>query len=137
MRCGFRIAPIALAATALLAAPLACAKESLPPSGRELFVRHCASCHGLSGTGDGPLASRLVKPPADLTALRQRNGGRFDHAAVMAVIDGRRDVVEHGPREMPVWGAIFEKRLEDEPYGSYTTLLHARALADYVESIQR
>ena len=29
----------------------------------------------------------------------------------MMVIDGSREVAEHGPRDMPVWGAVFTKEL--------------------------
>ncbi len=120
-----------------LLAGVGCARAKAPPSGQEMFARHCASCHGLSGTGDGPLADTLHKRPADLTALARKSGGVFDHPGVMQIIDGRRAVREHGPREMPVWGAVFEADLAGEPYGAYTALLHDRALADYVQSIQR
>ncbi len=34
--------------------------------GRLLFSKHCAACHGEGGLGDGPLAKRLSKPPANL-----------------------------------------------------------------------
>ena len=37
-------------------------------AGIELFAAHCASCHGAGGHGDGPLATNLPLPPADLTA---------------------------------------------------------------------
>lgn len=36
-------------------------------SGRELFVEHCTTCHGAGGLGDGALAAKLPKPPADLS----------------------------------------------------------------------
>lgn len=35
--------------------------------GRELFEIHCASCHGLSGRGDGPSAALLHPPPRNLS----------------------------------------------------------------------
>jgi mono/diheme cytochrome c family protein len=39
--------------------------------GRALYVRHCATCHGDAGRGDGPLArlhaQRTSRPPYDLT----------------------------------------------------------------------
>jgi hypothetical protein len=55
----------------------------------------------------------------------------------MSIIDGKRAVAEHGPREMPVWGAVFEDELRGEHYASYTALLHSRALCDYLRSIQQ
>jgi cbb3-type cytochrome c oxidase subunit III len=35
------------------------AREGVPADGRKLFVRHCASCHGFEGRGDGPTAAVL------------------------------------------------------------------------------
>ncbi|MCU0797659.1 MAG: cbb3-type cytochrome c oxidase subunit II [Akkermansiaceae bacterium] len=40
-------------------------KVSLADGGA-LFAVHCAVCHGAGGRGDGPLAMRFAKPPADL-----------------------------------------------------------------------
>jgi mono/diheme cytochrome c family protein len=115
-----------------------CAHEQVAhPSGEVLYHRYCASCHGVAGKGDGPLAASLRKSPTDLTTLAQRAGGRFDEAAVMAVIDGKRLVAEHGPREMPVWGAVFDEELKDQPYTQYTGLLRAQVLADYLRTIQQ
>lgn len=33
-------------------------------SGRELYKRNCSQCHGLFGSGDGPLASNFNPPPS-------------------------------------------------------------------------
>lgn len=107
------------------------------PAGREVYLRHCASCHGEAGRGDGPVASSLQRAPADLTAIAQRGGGSFDEVRVMQVIDGRSLVAEHGTRDMPVWGIVFEDELEGEPYAGYTSLLRSRNLTDYLRSIQR
>ena len=80
-----------------------CTREQPPhPTGVALCRRYCESCHGPAGKGDGPVAASLQRPPADLTTLAQRAGGRFDESVVMAVIDGRRAVAARGPREMPV-----------------------------------
>lgn len=35
--------------------------------GRQLFEQHCVACHGPGGLGDGPLAKRLPRPPANLS----------------------------------------------------------------------
>lgn len=35
--------------------------------GMQMFPELCADCHGAGGLGDGPLASTLPKPPADLS----------------------------------------------------------------------
>jgi mono/diheme cytochrome c family protein len=115
----------------------ACARDtSADANGRELYLRFCASCHGVEGRGDGPLAASLTKPPTDLTKLAARNGGRYDERAVMAAIDGRRQVAAHGTRDMPVWGAIFEEEGRGEPYPAYHALLQSRLLLDYLGTIQ-
>ena len=106
------------------------------PTGQVLYLRHCASCHGESGRGDGPVAASLQKQPTDLTTIAKREGGRFDEARVMQFIDGQQLVLAHGPREMPVWGAVFTEELEGQRNAAYVVLLHARSLTDYVRSIQ-
>jgi len=106
-------------------------------TGERLYRRYCASCHGESGRGDGPLAASLAPPPSDLTRLATRAGGKFDEIAVMMAIDGRRTVAMHGPREMPVWGAVFAEKHVGEPFAMYGPTLDARALADYLRTIQR
>jgi mono/diheme cytochrome c family protein len=76
--------------------------------GRTLYVRYCASCHGRSGRGDGPVASALGEKPIDLTQLATQHGGTFPFVDVCEAIDGTRTVRAHGVSEMPVWGEIFE-----------------------------
>jgi len=112
--------------------------EPAPPSpgGEALYRRYCASCHGLTGRGDGPVARTLSPPPADLTQLAKKAGGDVDEARLISFIDGRRWVKAHGPREMPVWGAVFDEELKDQLYTEYTGLLQSRALVDYILSMQ-
>jgi mono/diheme cytochrome c family protein len=75
--------------------------------GKVEYETSCASCHGLAGKGDGPLARALVSQPSDLTTLAERNGGVFLAQRVHAIIDGRAAVEAHGPREMPVRGREY------------------------------
>jgi len=114
----------------------ACTPPDSEPGGRLLYLRHCAACHGETARGDGPVAASLVKPPPDLTQIAARNEGRFDRREVLRMIDGRTLVAAHGSREMPVWGAVFEDELSERPYPAYTTLLHTKSLAEYLERIQ-
>lgn len=47
--------------------PNAPPKKEVPKhAGQELFMQHCAHCHGKSGQGDGPTARFLSPVPADL-----------------------------------------------------------------------
>lgn len=75
--------------------------------GKEDFETYCASCHGESGRGDGPIAEFLALEAADLTKLARKNGGSFPSERVAQIIDGRQEVKVHGPRDMPVWGDWF------------------------------
>ncbi len=114
-----------------------CVDEQVDPlTGAQLYLRHCASCHGVQGKGDGPLAITLRGKPSDLTQLARNAGGRFDETAVMMTIDGRRAVAAHGPREMPVWGVIFQEQHVGEPFAVYRVAVEGQALADHLRSIQ-
>jgi len=104
--------------------------------GAALFRDHCASCHGSLGRGDGPVATSLKVPPADLTQLAARNGGAFPDAEVASFIDGRFELDAHGTREMPIWG----RRLA-EPIAGGTGDEVARGqiqiLVEYLKTIQQ
>jgi len=130
--------PLALVAPLLLAAVGACVDTHTEEvRGTELYRRYCASCQGVDGLGDGPLAASLSPKPADLTTVAKRNGGKFDETAVMMTIDGRLPVIQHGPRDMPVWGAVFAEQHVGKPFAIYGATLHARALGDYLRRIQK
>lgn len=75
--------------------------------GSELFGLHCASCHGIGATGDGPMAGVMLVEPANLTTLTARHDGVFPVARVVTRIDGRDPLVSHGS-DMPVYGWFFE-----------------------------
>jgi len=114
----------------------ACGDETIaPPSGEELYLAYCASCHGRDGRGGGPVAEVLERRPSDLTGLAAR--GHFDEANLIEIIDGRRVVSAHGTRQMPVWGPIFESELEGEDAVSQRTArLRTGLLVEYLRSIQ-
>lgn len=104
-----------LIAAATLAFGLASAQER-PDAGRYTFLELCASCHGKSGRGDGPMVQQLRRVPTDLTQLAKEHGGVFPSLRVLNSIDGRSapQVGPHGAREMPVWGTVLRS---PEPQG--------------------
>ena len=109
-----------------LVLPLAgCIAADSVPTGAALYRRHCASCHGVSGRGDGPAAGSLTVRPTDLTQLRT------SVQDLMQVIDGRTAVQAHGSSEMPVWGEVFEQIHLDGDHAKRIALLQVQALADY------
>lgn len=71
------------------------------------FRSYCASCHGVNGGGDGPVAEVLKVRPADLTRIALRNGGAFPVEAVYKKIEGLDMPPAHGTKQMPVWGIWF------------------------------
>ena len=77
------------------------------------YESNCASCHGLTGKGDGPLSRIYLTTPTDLATLARRNGGVFPAQRVYEIIDGRQEVEAHGPRAMPVWGQDYRKEAPD------------------------
>jgi mono/diheme cytochrome c family protein len=106
--------------------------EALVAGGKDLFLRRCASCHGESGKGDGPTASALKNPPADLTTISLKHGGQFPRAEMIRFIDGERPVPAHGPRHMPVWGEVFREEKSDSE-----ARMRLHALVAFLESLQQ
>jgi len=82
-------------------------KSTSPVSGKEMFANYCTSCHGTDAKGDGPAASALKTPPANLTALSQKNGGKFPSMRIASILRGDSDLSAHGSKDMPVWGPLF------------------------------
>ena len=69
------------------------------------YERHCAACHGLSGQGDGPMATLLAVPVPDLTILAARADGTLPVARTVSIIEGDAVLRGHGSA-MPVFGPI-------------------------------
>ncbi len=112
-------------------------------TGRLDFRRYCAQCHGMSATGNGPVAPALKKKPANLTLLSKNNGGVFPDKEVRDFIDGTKTSMSHGTRAMPIWGDAFRMRTASEAgasVGGGLTQAEVQSkinrLVDYVKSIQ-
>lgn len=79
--------------------------------GEEEFMNSCAVCHGVGGKGGGPIVDFLKEPPADLTQIRKKNGGRFPMQRIYdLIIDAGRNRA-HGNRDMPVWGDRYAQEV--------------------------
>lgn len=76
--------------------------------GEVQFIDNCSLCHGSSAKGDGVFAKLLTIETPDLTQLKKNNNGHFPYREVYLMIDGREEVVLHGPRYMPIWGDRFK-----------------------------
>ncbi len=135
MRQSDRVRTCVLAgAMALSIALPAAAADKKDFDGRALFEANCASCHGLTGNGDGPSAKSLEAELKPLSTLTQRSGG-FPEDYVRRVIDGREELRAHRKGAMPVWGTYFRMRHDGiAPDASTETII--QFLVEYVRSLQ-
>lgn len=101
--------------------------------GKIIYERYCASCHGVTGRGDGTVAPELRVPPTDLTRLAEKAGGRFPEEGVTRSVDGRRTIRVHGTGDMPVWGEVFTRTEGTE---SLTVDSALRRVVHYIWSLQ-
>ena len=101
-------------------------------SGKEMFERHCALCHGLDGTGSGSLAGAMKLVPADLTRLAAKNNGEFPANKVADVVRNGGAVLGHGSTAMPAWGNYFAEK--GQPKVAKERIAE---LARYLKSLQQ
>jgi len=102
-------------------------------NGADIYRAHCATCHGLAGKGDGPVAPALNATMPDLSTIAQRSGGVFPVERVRKIISGDELILGHGSREMPIWGSIFHQIQQDRDFGE----IRLQSITDYLKSIQK
>lgn len=56
-------------------------------SGKVIYEEKCASCHGVSGKGDGPAGQALTPPAADLTKIAGQDDYEFYRIAEGGAMD--------------------------------------------------
>jgi mono/diheme cytochrome c family protein len=69
--------------------PVKADAESLA-TGKEVWVKHCQSCHGKTGNGDGSKAAQLKTAPADFTKSDFQS--QSDGALFYKTLEGREDM---------------------------------------------
>ncbi len=99
------------------------------------YAQNCATCHGLSGQGDGPTAAILTLQPTDLTALAATNDGRFPVERVVRRIDGRDPLIAHGS-PMPIFGGFLDGGDAVIQAETGQPLLTVRSVADLVAFLE-
>jgi mono/diheme cytochrome c family protein len=107
------------------------ARSAEPMSGAQLFRTHCASCHGETAGGAGPISAQLRNAVPDLTTFSARNGGMFPAERVRQMIEGRGPTA-HGDRSMPVWGDVFRRQGADA-----AAAIRIDSIVTFLQSIQR
>lgn len=130
---------ILVSLAALLVSACANTPERSPAqlSGVEMYQQLCSSCHGVSGHGDGPVASLIKIGVPDLTRIAHREGGEFPTEDVRRTIDGRWDRRAHGARDMPVWGwQLYDTSSSHEAEERAVVDSMIDRLVSYLRSIQ-
>lgn len=77
--------------------PVACDAESLS-NGKELYNKHCKSCHGATGKGDGPKSAELETETGDFKKMAAQTDGELFYK------------VKEGKDDMP----SFKKKISDD-----------------------
>jgi mono/diheme cytochrome c family protein len=133
-----RVLSVGILAAAVGGSGFAVAENHKAAAGEDDFKHYCASCHGVSGSGDGPVSGSLKNSPADLTQLAAANGGSFPKKHVTDVVQGNKDYDKkfrtHGPADMPVWGNII---FDDSDGRSSIANARIKNIVNYIESIQK
>jgi hypothetical protein len=127
-----------LPALVVCALPASADEQADVKEGEALYRTHCATCHGIEATGDGPMAGVLVIKPTDLSALARDNGGGLPVERMVRRIDGRDPLVSHGS-PMPVYGHFFEGRQSSVKTKSGQPVLASKPIIDliaYIETLQ-
>jgi mono/diheme cytochrome c family protein len=115
----------------------ATAAEYVAMSGKDLYGRFCASCHGVAGRGDGPVAASFKVEVPDLTLIARRAKGVYPRDRIVRIIDGRHILGAHGTRTMPVWGEDLNRLEIGNPDSERSTRIIIDRLADYVRMLQK
>ena len=102
-------------------------------SGKQMYASYCAPCHGVDGTGNGPVSSALKTPPTNLTMLSKNNHGKFPDTHIVTVLQNGVDLPSHGSAAMPVWGPKLAKMDQTNPQDR---MLRISNLSRYLEGMQ-
>ncbi|WP_425051216.1 c-type cytochrome [Psychromarinibacter sp. S121] len=129
---------VSLTAIAMFGGPQAQAQDA--GIGGGIYAQYCATCHGIDGTGDGPLNELMSQSAPDLTKLSEANDGVFPMLEVIHIIDGRTGLRAHGG-PMPVYGRVFDEEHGTTMQGDVSAVLETRgrvlSLAMFLESLQQ
>lgn len=88
--------------------------EEMTEIGEELWEKHCRSCHGKEGLGDGPKAAQLETPSGDFTS--EKFHAQSDGEMYYKTLEGRGDMPGYKkkiPYEEDMWALVnFMRTLE-------------------------
>lgn len=117
-------------------------KASGQDFGKFEYESNCATCHGITGRGDGPTAPWLTRKAADLTTIKKRNGGIMPASMMYDIIAGEQEIGSHGSREMPVWGREYRMKAAEHYFeAAYDSEAYVRirilSIIEYIDRLQK
>ena len=89
-----------------MANPVASSAESIA-TGKSLWAKHCQSCHGKTGKGDGTKSANLKTHPGDFT--KPETQGQSDGALFYKTSEGKGDMPNFKkkiPDENDIWSVV-------------------------------
>jgi mono/diheme cytochrome c family protein len=101
--------PIAPFVVASVIAIVGCRRSPSIADGQRLYRGNgCATCHGLSGRGDGPIGRTLTVPPRDFRDARAFKNGTSVEAIAATLNDG----LTRGGSQMPRFDHLSDRERE-------------------------
>ena len=104
---------LGMVGVSLAVAPIAASAAGDAAKGKVLFETNCASCHGTSGKGDGPVGAALQPPPRNFTVGdfkfdANKDGKPGEDEDLMLVITNGAAAYGGSPLMAP-WGHLPEQ----------------------------
>jgi mono/diheme cytochrome c family protein len=107
---------------ALLLVVSGCGSGGNPQDGERIYAKHCGSCHGETGVGDGPTARLAGLKPANLpVAVREKS-----RAEILGTIS-------RGRQAMPAFGRILTDAEREAVYEYLRTLPEKKVSLDRLQ----
>jgi mono/diheme cytochrome c family protein len=86
-------------------------------AGKSLFEANCASCHGTSGKGDGPVGAALNPPPRDFTVgdfkFDANGDGKPGEDADLTLVIQKGAMAYGGSALMAPWPTLTDAQIGD------------------------
>jgi len=86
-------------------------------AGKTLFEANCASCHGTSGKGDGPVGAALNPPPRDFTVgdfkFDANGDGTPGEDADLTLVIQKGAMAYGGSALMAPWPTLTDEQVSD------------------------
>jgi len=104
---------LSIAALATLLAPMSATAAGDAAAGKVVYTTNCASCHGDSGKGDGPVGQVLQPPPRNFTVgdfkFDANKDGKVGTDADLTLVITKGAGAFGGNQMMAAWGGMLSE----------------------------